>query len=66
MRRLVVTASVVPSSTIVVTLIMETINSSETSVFIRDARHNIPEEGIIQSHLRETLKYYIELTDWAL
>jgi hypothetical protein len=45
-RRLLVTANVVPSSPILVTLIMEAIRSSETSVLIRPARSNIPEAGI--------------------
>jgi hypothetical protein len=39
-RRLVVTASVVPSSPILVTL-MEALNSSETSVLTRATRRNI-------------------------
>jgi hypothetical protein len=26
----------------------------------------IPEEGILHSHCRETLKYYIALTGWTL
>jgi hypothetical protein len=42
-RRLVVTASVVPSSPILVTL-MEALNSSETSVLTRATRRNTPED----------------------
>jgi hypothetical protein len=38
----------VPCSLILVTLIMEAISSSETSVFARATRRNIPEEGILQ------------------
>jgi hypothetical protein len=44
-RRLLVTASVVPSSPILVTLKKEALISSETSILIRVTRRNIPEDG---------------------
>jgi hypothetical protein len=59
-------ANIVPSSPSLVTLMMEALSSSETSVLTRATRRNIPEDDILHSRRRENLKSYIALTGWTL
>jgi hypothetical protein len=48
--RLPVTANVIPISPILVTLMMEEIRSSETSVLTRATRRNIQKDDIFQTY----------------
>jgi carbonic anhydrase/acetyltransferase-like protein (isoleucine patch superfamily) len=52
----------VPSSPILVTLMMEAVVSSETSDLKRVTRRNIQENVTLHSHRRDNLKYYKALT----
>jgi hypothetical protein len=59
LRRNAKTASVVPSSPILVTLMKEALSFSETSVLTRTVRRNIPDDSILYSHRRDNLKSYM-------
>jgi hypothetical protein len=66
LRSLLVTANVVPSSPILVNLMMDALSYSETSLLTRATRRNIPEDTILHSYRGEYLKSYIALIGWTL
>jgi hypothetical protein len=59
--------NVVPSSLILVNLMMEALLSSETSVITRITLSYIPEDGILRSHHYEILRSYLyQMLNYAL
>jgi hypothetical protein len=63
--RFLVTANV-PSSPILVKLMIQAIHPSETSVLTRVTRLNIPEHGILHNRSCGNLESYIALPGWTL
>jgi hypothetical protein len=57
--RLLVTADIVPTSPILVTLMMEAVCSSEMLVLTRGTWHHIAEGGMLRSHLHDDLRSYL-------
>jgi hypothetical protein len=66
MLRLLVIANVIPSSPILVILMMEAKCSSYTSVLTGASRHHIPKDGVHHGHRYGNLKSCIELIGWTL
>jgi hypothetical protein len=60
-RRMLVRANVVTSSSILATLMKEALGSSETLVLTRVTRRNVPEDTIIQCFSDFRLKDYREI-----
>jgi hypothetical protein len=64
--RLLVAASFVPSSPILVNLMMEALLSSETSVLARVTQRKIPEDSILHSYRRQSLRSYVSVLMYVL
>jgi hypothetical protein len=62
--QLLVTANVVPSTMILFTLMMEALQSSETSVLTTTTQRYIPEDDILHSHRRDNLIQILHNINW--
>jgi hypothetical protein len=56
---LLVTANVISSSPILVTLMNVALRSSETSILTRAKQRNIPEDNILHGHTRGNLNSFV-------
>jgi hypothetical protein len=65
-RGLLVTANLGPSSPILVTLMMEELLSSETSVLRRTKRHNIPEDSNLHFKMFLSISLYEKLETYCV
>jgi hypothetical protein len=64
--QLLVTTNAVHGSLILLIMMLEEILSFETSVLTLATQRNIPEDAILHTNRRETLKCYIALTGWTV